>query len=96
MSAPIIIPDNCQGLSIEINERQWDDLKVIANKPIGELCGDDENPSLLVFPHVLGTRGDIDAEDSIIRIKDRKVYSGNLMGFIGRLYALSVGKSLLH
>ena len=84
MSAPIIIPDNCQGLSIEINERQWDDLKVIANKPIGELCGDDENPSLLVFPHVLGTRGDIDAEDSIIRIKDRKVYSGNLMGFIGR------------
>lgn len=84
MSAPIIIPDNCQGLSIEINERQWDDLKVIANKPIGELCGDDENPSLLVFHHVLGVRGDIDAEDSIIRIKDKKVYSGNLMGFIGR------------
>ena len=84
MSAPIIIPDNCQGLSLEINERQWDDLKAIANKPIGELCGDGDDSSLLVFPNVLGVRGDIDSEDSIIRIREEKVYSGNLMGFIGR------------
>lgn len=84
MSAPIIIPDNCQGISLEINERQWDDLKAIANKPIGELCGDGDDSSLLVFPDVLGFRGDIDSEDSIIRIKEEKVYSGNLMGFIGR------------
>lgn len=84
MSAPIILPDNCQGLPLSINERQWEDLLAIANKSVGDLCGDDENPSLLVFPNVLGVRGDINAKESIIRTKGETVYTGNLMGFIGR------------
>ena len=82
---PIIIPDNCQGMSWETppTDQQRADLGIVANKTIQELCGDNDAPSLLVFPSILGVKGDIETEDSLLRIHDDKLYAGNLMGFIG-------------
>ena len=57
-------------------------LEKIANIPIDELRLE-QNPSLLVFPRDLGVYGDEISESEILHIKEGKIRTGNIMGFVG-------------
>ena len=89
MSPVVYLKDNNCGVSNVLeNEMQYDDISHIANKTIEELL--EENPNLLIFPQSLGINKDKIEELEILHLsgskdnlKECKVKTGNLMGFIG-------------
>ena len=89
MSPVVYLKDNNCGISNVLeNEMQYDDISHIANKTIEELL--EENPNLLIFPQSLGINKDKIEELEILHLsgskdnlKECKVKTGNLMGFIG-------------
>ena len=82
MDLPITISDNnWEGLTIG-DEHHLENLQKIAEKPIGQLSLDD-NPNLLIFPQNLEEYGDKIGKEYICEVKDGKLYTGNIMGFIG-------------
>ena len=58
------------------------DLLCVSNKQIGSLTLED-NPNLLVFPRDLHHYGDEISESYIIAMRDDKISTGNIMGFVG-------------
>ena len=82
MDLPITISDNnWEGLTIG-DEHHLENLQKIAEKPIGQLSLDD-NPNLLIFPQNLEEYGDKIGKQYVCEVKDGKLYTGNIMGFIG-------------
>ena len=82
MDLPITISDNnWEGLTIS-DEHHLENLQKIAEKPIGQLSLDD-NPNLLIFPQNLEEYGDKIGKQYVCEVKDGKLYTGNIMGFIG-------------
>ena len=82
MDLPISISDNnWEGLTIS-DEHHLENLQKIAEKPIGLLSLDD-NPNLLIFPQNLEEYGDKIGKEYVCEIKEDKLYTGNIMGFIG-------------
>ena len=82
MDLPITISDNnWEGLTIS-DEHHLENLQKIAEKPIGQLSLDD-NPNLLIFPQNLEEYGDKIGKQYVCEVKEGKLYTGNIMGFIG-------------
>ena len=82
MDLPIRISDNnWEGLTID-DEHHLENLQKIAEKPIGKLNLDD-NPNLLIFPQNLEEYGDKIGKEYVCEIKEGKLCTGNIMGFIG-------------
>lgn len=82
MVLPITISDNnWEGLTIS-DEHHLENLQKIAEKPIGQLSLDD-NPNLLIFPQNLEEYGDKIGKEYVCEVKDGKLYTGNIIGFIG-------------
>jgi 5-methylcytosine-specific restriction endonuclease McrBC regulatory subunit McrC len=82
MDLPISISDNnWEGLTIS-DEHHLENLQKIAEKPIGQLSLDD-NPNLLIFPQNLEEYGDKIGKEYVCEVKEGKLYTGNIMGFIG-------------
>ena len=82
MKLPIQIRDNnWDGILID-DEAHLANLSKIAEKPISQLNLDD-NPNLLIFPQNLNEYGDKIGEQFVFEIKDNKLCTGNIMGFIG-------------
>lgn len=82
MDLPITISDNnWEGLTIG-DEHHLENLQKIAEKPIGQLSLDD-NPNLLIFPQNLEEYGDKIGKEYVCEVKEGKLYTGNIMGFIG-------------
>ena len=82
MDLPITISDNnWEGLTIS-DEHHLENLQKIAEKPIGQLSLDD-NPNLLIFPKNLEEYGDKIGNQYVCEVKEGKLYTGNIMGFIG-------------
>lgn len=89
MSSVVYLKDNNCGVSNLLKEeKQYDDILHIANKTIEEVI--EENPNLLIFPQSLGINKDKIEELEILHLtgskdnlKDCKIKTGNLMGFIG-------------
>lgn len=82
MELPIQIRDNnWEGLAID-DEQHLANLQKIAEKPICELSLDD-NPNLLIFPQDYNEYGDKIGKEYIFEVRDGKLYTGNIMGFIG-------------
>lgn len=82
MDLPISIRDNnWEGLTIG-DEHHLKNLQKIAENPIGKLSLDD-NPNLLIFPQNLEEYGDKIGKEYVCEIKEDKLYTGNIMGFIG-------------
>lgn len=82
MDLPITISDNnWEGLTIS-DEHHLENLHKIAEKPIGQLSLDD-NPNLLIFPQNLEEYGDKIGKQYVCEVKEGKLYTGNIMGFIG-------------
>lgn len=74
--------------SLNGTKSDYDNLNKIANTPLSELVKN--NPSLLVFPKVLGVFNDGIEEQEIFnlhgnpeKLEDVKLETGNLMGFVG-------------
>lgn len=82
----IIIQDNnYQGKVCSLHDTS--DLLSIGNKPIRQLC--DENEHLLVFPLSIDDTDDRIGDSTIVDIytedeKSVRIKSGNIMGFVGR------------
>ena len=75
--------DNNGGESINIEDNSSiDDLSCIANKSLLDL--QNENPDFLVFPQSFGEYHDDVEKSNIFSLKDDKLTTYNLMGFIGR------------
>lgn len=82
MEWPIQIADNNRtGLVID-DEAHLANLMEIAKDPISKL-NLDTNPNLLIFPQNLNEYGDKIGDQYVFEIKDNKLYTGNIMGFIG-------------
>ena len=82
MDLPITISDNnWEGLTIG-DEHHLENLQKIAEKPIGQLSLDD-NPNLLIFPQNLEEYGDKIGKEYVCEVKEGKLFTGNIMGFIG-------------
>ena len=82
MDLPITLSDNnWEGLTIS-DEHHLENLQKIAEKPIGQLSLDD-NPNLLIFPQNLEEYEDKIGKQYVCEVKDGKLYTGNIMGFIG-------------
>ena len=82
MELPIQIRDNnWDGLTID-DAHHLTNLQKIAEKPIGQLCLED-HPNLLIFPQNLEEYGDKIGNQYVFDVKDEKLYTGNIMGFIG-------------
>ena len=82
MEHPIKIADNnWEGLTID-NEHHLENLQKIAEKSIGKLSLED-NPNLLIFPHDLNEYGDKIGDQYICEVRDGKLFTKNIMGFIG-------------
>ena len=82
MELPIQIRDNnWEGLVID-DELHLANLQKIAEKPICELSLDD-NPNLLIFPQDYNEYGDKIGKEYVFEVRDGKLYTGNIMGFIG-------------
>ena len=74
--------------SLHGTKSDYANLSKIANTPILELVKN--NPSLLVFPQILGAHDDGIEEQEIFnlhgnpeKLEDVKLETGNLMGFVG-------------
>ena len=82
MELPIQIRDNNrEGLTID-DELHLENLKKIAECPINKLSVDD-NPNLLIFPQNYNEYGDKIGKEYVFEVRDGKLYTGNIMGFIG-------------
>lgn len=82
MEMPIQIWDNnWEGLFID-DADNLSNLQKIAEKPIGQLSLED-HPNLLFFPQNLDEYGDKIGQQYVFEIRDDKLYTGNIMGFIG-------------
>ena len=82
MELPIQIRDNnWEGLLID-DAHHLSNLQKIAEKPIGQLSLDD-HPNLLIFPQNLEEYGDKIGKQYVFEVKDDKLFTGNIMGFIG-------------
>lgn len=82
MELPIQIRDNnWEGLTID-DATHLANLCKIAEKPIGQLSLDD-HPHLLIFPQNLEEYGDKIGQQYVFEVRDGKLYTGNIMGFIG-------------
>ena len=82
MDLPISISDNnWEGLTIS-DEHHLENLQKIAEKPIGQF-GLEDNPNLLIFPQNLEEYGDKIGKEYVCEVKEGKLFTGNIMGFIG-------------
>lgn len=81
MSHLIQIADN-SPFRQELEEVFLDNLKKMAEKPISQIVLDD-NPNLLIFPQDYKTYGDDIGKEHIFNVKEGKLWTGNIMGFIG-------------
>ncbi|MCR5712058.1 MAG: McrC family protein [Prevotella sp.] len=82
MEKPIKINDNnWEGLPID-DEQCLENLQKIASKPIGQLNLDD-NPNLLIFPQNFDEYGDKIGKEYICEVCEGKLFTKNIMGFIG-------------
>ena len=82
MELPIQIRDNnWEGLTID-DAHHLTNLQKIAEKPIGQLILED-HPNLLIFPQNLEEYGDKIDNQYVFEVKGEKLYTGNIMGFIG-------------
>jgi len=82
MDLPISISDNnWEGLTIS-DEHHLENLLKIAEKPIGQLSLED-HPNLLIFPQNLEEYGDKIGKEYVFEVKDGKLFTGNIMGFVG-------------
>lgn len=82
MDLPISINDNnWEGQAIG-DEHHLMNLQKIAEKPIGQLSLDD-NPNLLIFPQNFEEYGDKIGTEYVCEVKEGKLFTGNIMGFIG-------------
>lgn len=82
MELPIQIRDNnWEGLTID-DAHHLSNLQKIAEKPIGQLSLED-HPNLLIFPQNLEEYGDKIGQQFVFEVREDKLYTGNIMGFIG-------------
>lgn len=82
MDLPITISDNnWDGLPID-NELHLTNLQKIAEKPLGQLSLED-HPNLLIFPQNLEEYGDKIGNQYVFEVKEGKLFTKNIMGFIG-------------
>ena len=82
MELPINIADNnWDGLPID-DELHLENLQKIAEKPIGQLNLED-HPNLLIFPQNLEEYGDKIGKQYVFEVKEGKLCTQNIMGFIG-------------
>ena len=82
MEQPIKIADNnWDGLSID-DQLHLANLQKIAEKPIGQLSLED-HPNLLIFPQNLEEYGDKIGKQYVFEVKEGKLCTKNIMGFIG-------------
>lgn len=79
---PIYLKDNCKKpIILDSNVRE--DLMKIANIKISDLCGENNNPGLLVFPRDLDQYNDDIGKSPILSYSNGNIETGNIMGFIG-------------
>lgn len=82
MEHPINIADNnWDGLPID-DELHLENLQKIAEKPIGQLRLED-HPNLLIFPQNLEEYGDKIGKQYVFEVKEGRLCTKNIMGFIG-------------
>lgn len=82
MVLPINIADNnWEGLPID-DELHLENLQKIAEKPIGQLNLED-HPNLLIFPQNHEEYGDKIGKQFVFEVKEGKLFTKNIMGFIG-------------
>ena len=82
MEHPINIADNnWDGLPID-DELHLENLQKIAEKPIGQLSLED-HPNLLIFPQNLEEYGDKIGKQYVFEVKEGRLCTKNIMGFIG-------------
>ncbi len=76
-----IADNNWDGLSVD-DEHHLQNLQKIAEKPIGQLSLED-HPNLLIFPQNLEEYGDKIGQQYVFEVKEGKLCTKNIMGFIG-------------
>ena len=76
-----IADNNWEGLPIS-DELHLKNLQKIAEKPIGQLSLED-HPNLLIFPQNLEEYGDKIGQQYVFEVKEGKLCTKNIMGFIG-------------
>ena len=82
MELPINIADNnWEGLPID-DELHLANLQKIAEKPIEQLSLED-HPNVLIFPQNLEEYGDKIGKQTVFEVKEGKLCTKNIMGFIG-------------
>jgi 5-methylcytosine-specific restriction endonuclease McrBC regulatory subunit McrC len=81
-SLPIQTKDNYKRRLAETELGHLDTLKKLAEPTIADLCRK-EYPNLLIFPQDLEVYGDKIGDARIFEVKDDKIVTGNVMGFIG-------------
>ncbi len=81
-SLPIQTKDNYKRRLAEAELGHLDTLKKLAEPTIADLCRK-EYPNLLIFPQDLEVYGDKIGDARIFEVKDDKIVTGNVMGFIG-------------
>ena len=79
---PIQTKDNSEWPLKEKEHCHLDTLKKLAEPSIADLCRK-EHPNLLIFPQDLDVYGDKIGDAHIFEVKDEKIVTGNIMGFIG-------------
>ena len=88
----ISISDNTKKEFSALPDATLSDLKnlaPVADKKIGELVSEKNNPNLLIFPHGLNSAKDKIGDEKIFTLENAddfftaKISTGNLMGFIG-------------
>ena len=82
MTLPIQIRDNNRDGFLINDENHLANLAKIAEKPIAQL-NLDNNPNLLIFPQNFQEYGDKIGDQYVFEVKGNKLYTGNIMGFIG-------------
>ncbi|MBP5340628.1 MAG: hypothetical protein J6Z14_15215 [Prevotella sp.] len=81
-SLPIKTKDNSERLLTEAELCHLETLKKLAEPTIATLCFE-EHPNLLIFPQDLEVYGDKIGNAHILEVKNDKIVTGNIMGFIG-------------
>lgn len=81
-SLPLITKDNSDRPLEEHEFCHLEILKKLAEPTISELSLED-NPNLLVFPQNLEVYGDKIGDAHILEVKNQRIVTGNIMGFIG-------------
>lgn len=79
---PIQTKDNSEWCLQEDELCHLEILKKLAEPTIAKLCLEDHS-NLLIFPQDLDVYGDKIGDAHIFELKDNKVVTGNIMGFIG-------------